>query len=181
MKLEVIVSGGLALVAAVVLIAPRYCADSSVITAVSAQEAFPNADGSRYSEAKTDGDTAQPRTSETSEEATGDPAVATAGHSLIKAIDDWTNVGLLAGFIGFINFLINLTKIRRIREWFEKHQKKWMLPYISMGLGGLSAALTAYIAGASIANALILGVMAGMGATGLHEAVNKRKAENRQG
>ncbi len=99
---------------------------------------------------------------------------------LAKAIDDWRNLGAIAGLIALINLLITLLRFGPIDEWFTVNRWKWTKPYIAAALGAFLGGLSAYQTGASVPNSIVAGILAGMAAVGWHETATKRHSENRQ-
>lgn len=106
---------------------------------------------------------------------TVDEIVSDAG----KVVNDWKAVGFIAGLIALVNLLMNLLKFGPVDEFFTSKKITWVKPFISMGLGAVLGFLLSWQTGASLANSIVVGIMAGLGGTGVHQVVSKRKAEKR--
>ena len=95
--------------------------------------------------------------------------------ALTKVIDDWRNLGLLAGLIAAINFLIALLRFRMINDFFTKWDIKWLKPLLATVLGGALGGLSVAATGASAINSVLAGCLAGLGSVGFHELINSLK------
>lgn len=125
-------------------------------------------------------------------EAPAEPAVETAPAEapapdvgeLLKqtgqVVSDWRTVGWLAGMIALINLLINLTRLPFLDALLARYKKKWLKPLIAAGLGAFLVGMTSYATDANALNSIVIGLLTGFAAVGVHEAADKRKAENRE-
>lgn len=114
--------------------------------------------------------------------AAAEPPAPTPGELLVDAKDvysTWKLLGALAGLAALLNLLVNLTKFGPVKEWFETNKKKWLLSYLSMGLGALAGGLGAYLVGSDVVQGAVAGLMAGSMATGGHELVSNLRASKR--
>lgn len=101
-----------------------------------------------------------------------------------KTVNDWKTLGWLAGLIALLNFLMGLLRFKPIDTWLIQYDKKWLKPWVAMGLGALIMGLSTYQTDANILNSIVAGLLAGLGSTGAHEAITgkltfgpKEKAE----
>lgn len=90
-----------------------------------------------------------------------------------KTYDDWTKLGWLAGLMALVKLLVNLLKFAPIAKWFDDQQKGWLKPYIAAGLGALLGGLGTFATGVGLAKSIVAGLLAGLGAVGLHETTSK--------
>lgn len=97
-----------------------------------------------------------------------------------QVVSDWRTVGWLAGMIALINLLINLMRLPFLDALLARYKKKWLKPLVAAGLGALLVGLSSYATDANVLNSIVVGLMAGFAAVGVHEAAEKRKAENRE-
>lgn len=86
-----------------------------------------------------------------------------------KVIDDWENVGWLAGVIALINFLLGLLRFRPIDIYLAENELKWVKPLLAVVLGGALGGFSAFSTGASMLNSAVAGIMAGLGSVGFHQ------------
>lgn len=101
------------------------------------------------------------------EEATAEDLLQGLG----KTVNDWKTLGWLAGLIALLNFLMGLLRFKPIDVWLIQHDKKWLKPWVAMGLGALIMGLSTYQTDANVLNAIVAGLLAGLGSTGFHEAI----------
>lgn len=92
-----------------------------------------------------------------------------------KVIDDWKNIGWLAGVIAFINFLLNLIRFTPIESWLLGLDYKWIKPLIATLLGAALGGFSSLSTGASVLQSVITGAMAGLGSVGFHELIDKSR------
>lgn len=92
-----------------------------------------------------------------------------------KVIDDWQNVGWIAGVIALINLLLNLLRFTPINSWLKDLGYAWLKPLIATSLGALLGGFSTYSTGAGVLNSIVAGAMAGLGSVGFHELVNKTR------
>lgn len=96
-----------------------------------------------------------------------------------KTATDWQKLGLLGGLIALVNLLINALKFGPIKEWMEVNKKRWLIPYIALGLGGALGVMSAIYTGSDPVQSLMAGLAAGSSAIGVHEATTKLKKGKR--
>jgi len=89
----------------------------------------------------------------------------------LSVITTWQQAGAVAGLIIAVNLLTNLFKVQAV----SKHVPAVVLPWIAVVLGGVGAFLLALSAGKPLGQAVIAGIMAGLGAIGTHELVKSSK------
>lgn len=92
----------------------------------------------------------------------------------VATINNWRNLGLLAGLVGSVNLLVNLTKLPGIKAWIDREDaysrtKKWIRPILAVLSASLAAVLVSVNAGANLWLAMGHGALAGMAASGFHE------------
>ena len=100
--------------------------------------------------------------------------------ALKTAIDDWRNIGAVAGLLVIVGFLMRLLKAPVIDIWFVAHKKKWAKPYIAMVLGGLLGGLSTYQTGAGVINSVIAGIGVGLASSGAHESIKTVQRKERR-
>jgi len=98
-----------------------------------------------------------------------------------RVINDWSKLGYLAGLIALLQLLMKLLKFGPINNWFQNKRRKWIKPYIAAGLGAAAMVAVSYQTSGHLLNSLVAGALAGMGAVGWNELLNKWKAEKRLG
>lgn len=96
-----------------------------------------------------------------------------------KVIKDWGSLGYLAGLIALLQLLMKVLKFGPIDEWFRVKRRKWIKPYIAAGLGAVTVTMVSYQSSEHILNSVVAGLLAGMGAVGWNELLNKWKVEKR--
>lgn len=95
--------------------------------------------------------------------------LASAASDVAKAIGDWHKVGPLGLAIALLALLTKLTKHRLAKRLLEAKGLAWTRPIITAVLGGLGAAALGLQQGAGVGPSLVAGLLAGLGAVGLHE------------
>lgn len=90
-----------------------------------------------------------------------------------QVISDWRTLGLLAGLIVLISLGIMVLRVKKLNEYLESKNIKWLKTYIAAGLGGLLTALTTYQTGAGLSQSIIAGVIFGLASVGGHQAITK--------
>lgn len=90
-----------------------------------------------------------------------------------QVISDWRTLGLLAGLIALISLGIMVLRVKKLNEYLESKNIKWLKTYIAAGLGGLLTALTTYQTGAGLSQSIIAGVIFGLASVGGHQAITK--------
>lgn len=84
-------------------------------------------------------------------------------------IDNWSTVSALSSAIALVNLLIHGTKFGPVGELFAKNGLRWIRPLLAVVLGSLLGAGGALTSNGSIPQAVIVGLMAGLGSVGAHE------------
>lgn len=110
--------------------------------------------------------------------ATAIPASPDVGELLSdagKVIDDWGNVGWLAGVIALINLLLNLLRFTPINALLADLDYKWTKPLTATLLGAALGGFSTFSTGASALQSIIAGAMAGLGSVGFHELIDKTR------
>lgn len=97
------------------------------------------------------------------------PDIATLIQLALQVVADWRSAGAIAGCIALVNLLTNLTKLKAIDDFLGR--KFWIRPLVSILLGAATAFLAALATGAPVLPALLAGVVAGLGGSGVHELV----------
>ncbi len=92
-----------------------------------------------------------------------------------KVIDDWQNVGWLAGLIALINLMMNMLRFKPINNWLTTLDYKWIKPLTATLLGAALGGLSTYATGASAINSIVAGAMAGLSSVGFHELMDKTR------
>ncbi len=92
-----------------------------------------------------------------------------------KVIDDWQNVGWLAGLIALINLMMNMLRFKPINNWLTTLDYKWIKPLTAALLGAGLGGLSTYATGASAINSIVAGAMAGLSSVGFHELMDKTR------
>lgn len=92
-----------------------------------------------------------------------------------KVIDDWKNIGWLAGVIALINLLLNLVRFTPIETWLASLDYKWIKPLIATILGAALGGFSTFSTGAGILNSIVAGALAGLTSVGFHELVDKTR------
>jgi len=90
----------------------------------------------------------------------------------LSVITTWQQAGAVAGLIILVNLLTNLFKIEAV----AKRVPAAVLPWVAVALGGVGGFLLALSAGKPLAQAVVAGVLAGLGAIGGHELFKSGKA-----
>jgi hypothetical protein len=92
-------------------------------------------------------------------------------NQFLSVITTWQQAGVVAGLIVLVNLLTNVAKL----EFIAKRVPAAVLPWIAVGLGGLGGFFLALSAGKPLAQAVVAGIIAGLGAIGTHELVKSSK------
>lgn len=108
-----------------------------------------------------------------------EPTLEELGGSAKKVIDDWRALGWLAGCIALVNFLILLLRVKKIDALFEKANIKWLKPVISAVIGGAGGFFSTMATGAGVVQSILYGVIAGLAAVGVHQAVTAFPERNK--
>lgn len=96
-------------------------------------------------------------------------------NQLTSIATTWSQAGAIAGLILVVNLLTNLTKLQRFQSWVPAEYRS----YFAAGLGMLGGSLTALSTGKPIPQALLSGLIIGMGAIGTHELMTNAKMKMR--
>lgn len=123
----------------------------------------------------TPAETATPASDATDDAPADAPQVGELVSDAGKVIDDWKNIGWLAGVIALINLLLNLLRFRAIETWLNDLDCKWLKPLIATLLGCALGGFSTYATGAGILNSIVAGAMAGLGSIGFHELIDKTR------
>ena len=134
--------------------------------------------------------TPTPTTEETAEAKTAEEPAAEAETKPVDAvelvsavgqvIDNWQNVGWLAGVIALINFLLSLLRFKPIDMAMERVDVKWLKPLIATLLGAALGGFSTFSTGASVLNSIVAGMLAGLGSVGFHELVDNLRKQSRK-
>lgn len=92
-----------------------------------------------------------------------------------KVIDDWQNLGWLAGVIALINLLLGVLRFRPINDWLVSLDYKWLKPLIATVLGAALGGFSTFETGAGILNSIVAGAVAGLSSVGFHELIDKTR------
>jgi hypothetical protein len=102
--------------------------------------------------------------------------VSSIGH----VINDWKNVGWLAGVIALINLLLSLLRFRPIDMALDRLDWKWLKPLIATLLGAALGGFSTFQTGAGVLNSIVAGMLAGLGSVGFHELVDNLRKQTRK-
>lgn len=97
-----------------------------------------------------------------------------------KVINDWRNVGWLAGVIALINLLLSLLRFRPIDMALDRLDWKWLKPLIATLLGAALGGFSTFSTGAGALNSIVAGMLAGLGSVGFHELVDNLRRQSRK-
>jgi hypothetical protein len=100
--------------------------------------------------------------------------------SVGKVINDWKNVGWLAGVIALINFLLSLLRFKPIDMALDRLDWKWLKPLIATLLGAALGGFSTFSTGAGVLNSVVAGMLAGLGSVGFHELVDNMRKQTRK-
>ena len=99
------------------------------------------------------------------------------GFSIVKG---WGDVTVLVIASGLVNLLVNVTKFGPIGKLIKDKKLKWIRPLLSVIAGGLVGATGALATGATVLNAIVVGVGAGFGSVGFHELWDSLTAKRKE-
>lgn len=119
--------------------------------------------------------TATPASAAPAEREKSPPGVGELVSDAGKVIDDWKNIGWLAGVIALINLLLNLIRFTPIETWLISLDYKWLKPLIATVLGAALGGFSTFSTGAGVFNSIVAGAIAGLGSVGFHELVDKTR------
>lgn len=91
----------------------------------------------------------------------------------VGKVTDAFKGGALPGITALVAFLIWLLRLPLIRTLMTTYQVKPYKPIIAAALGGVLAFLVSHAAGLDMGVSVSAGIVAGLGATGLHQAVEQ--------
>jgi len=100
--------------------------------------------------------------------------------SVGQVVNDWKNVGWLAGVIALINFLLSLLRFRPIDMAMDRVDIKWLKPLIATLLGAALGGFSTFETGAGVLNSIVAGMLAGLGSVGFHELVDNLRKQTRK-
>lgn len=100
--------------------------------------------------------------------------------SVGKVVNDWKNVGWLAGVIAMINFLLSLLRFKPINMAMDRLDIKWLKPLIATLLGAALGGFSTFSTGAGVLNSIVAGMLAGLGSVGFHELVDNLRKQSRK-
>ena len=92
-------------------------------------------------------------------------------------VDDWKNLGWLAGVIALINLLLNVLRLKPLNDYLADKDWKWVKPLVAVVLGSVLGGFSTCQSGASVLNSILAGFMAGLGSVGFHELMDKLKKQ----
>ncbi len=92
-------------------------------------------------------------------------------NQLTSIVTTWQQAGALAGLILLVNLLTNLTKLQLFASRVPAAARAW----VAAGLGTAGGLLTALASGKPVPQALLAGLIIGLGAIGTHELVSNAK------
>ena len=92
-------------------------------------------------------------------------------------VDDWKNLGWLAGVMALINLLLNVLRLKPLNDWLAEKDWKWVKPLVAVLLGSALGGFSTFQTGASVLNSILAGFMAGLGSVGFHELMDKLKKQ----
>lgn len=84
-----------------------------------------------------------------------------------EVIKTWKEAGAIAGLIAAVALLTQLSKLPKIAKFIPTIIRPW----VAIGLGVIGGILTSVATGTGLMQAVLSGVLAGLGATGLFEAI----------
>lgn len=88
-------------------------------------------------------------------------------------IDNWQNIGWVAGVIALITLLLGILRFKPIDEWLTSLDFKWIKPLIATVLGAALGGFSVFSTGAGVLNSIVAGILAGLGSVGFHELMDK--------
>lgn len=100
--------------------------------------------------------------------------------SVGKVVNDWRNIGWLAGVIALINFLLSLLRFKPIDLALDRLDVKWLKPLLATLLGALLGGFSTFSTGGSVLNSVVAGMLAGLGSVGFHELVDNMRRQSRK-
>jgi len=94
-----------------------------------------------------------------------------------QVVDDWKNLGWLAGVVALVNLLILVFRFRPINDALTNLDAKWIKPLIAVILGAVFGGFSAALSGATVPVAILSGVIAGLGSVGFHQLIDQIKTK----
>lgn len=116
-----------------------------------------------------------PATATPSEDEEPPPNVGELVSGAGQVIDDWKNLGWLAGVIALINLLLNTIRFTPVEYWLASLDYKWIKPLVATILGAALGGFSTFSTGAGILFSIIAGAMAGLTSVGFHELIDKTR------
>lgn len=92
-----------------------------------------------------------------------------------KVIDDWGNLGWLAGVIALINMLLLTLRLRPIDIWMTGLDYKWIKPLVATLLGAAMGGFSTFQTGAGVLNSIVAGALAGLTSVGFHQLIDQTR------
>jgi hypothetical protein len=92
-------------------------------------------------------------------------------NQLTSIITTWQSGAVLAALILAVNLATNLAKLQAV----AKYVPAVVLPWVAAGLGSVSAFLAALASGKPVVQAVVSGLLIGLGAIGTHELVSSAR------
>lgn len=80
-------------------------------------------------------------------------------------VQNGKTLGAVGALIIVVNILMKLTKVQIVSKYIKPAWRPW----IAMGLGTVGGILATLASGGSVVNAIVAGVIAGLGGVGVHE------------
>jgi hypothetical protein len=89
----------------------------------------------------------------------------------LSALSTWRSAGWIAGMLAVVNLAVNLTKFPFVDKWLSDWATRhfWLRPAIAVVFGLLSGFLGSLVTNTAWPQAIIAGLLAGLGAIGGHE------------
>lgn len=102
-------------------------------------------------------------------------------NQLASVITTWSQLGTIAGLIVAVNLLTNVIKFQKLQDWLCAKLKigvdtmKKIIPWVAVFLGAAGGFLTALQQGKPVPQAIVMGIIIGLGSIGTHEVVQTVK------
>lgn len=87
----------------------------------------------------------------------------------VSVVKGWGDATVLVSLLGIVNLLVNITKFGPVGKLIKDKKLKWIRPLLSVIAGALVGAIGALTTGATVLNAIVVGIGAGLGSVGFHE------------
>ncbi|OGD36834.1 hypothetical protein A2V94_07025 [Candidatus Atribacteria bacterium RBG_16_35_8] len=99
---------------------------------------------------------------------------------IIQVINNWEALSAVAALIAILQLIMKILKLPRINGIFILYGKKWIKPYITVGLGAILGALSTYTTSANIYQSIVSGIFIALGSIGWNELLNKTQKNKRE-